>query len=252
MLISSTGTLVRTAVDEISVLGRNTQGVRLIRLGEGERLVGIERDREPGGERRGRGPEMPTVTGRRGARRGPGRHAGVPDSRARRRYAGWYSPLQCRSGKRTLRARIQFRRGPRHAAAGSSRTGPGRADRLARQRHVGHGSQPSRQGLRRPWRTEAEALTARAARRAGGLQGAVPAGRRHRPVRRHPAEPRRADSTADYVNTGAWSKKAIGEAKRYCKVNVAADEAALELHHRPAARGAAAHARRRLRALHAE
>ena len=43
MLISSTGTLVRTPVDEISVLGRNTQGVRLIRLDEGERLVGIER-----------------------------------------------------------------------------------------------------------------------------------------------------------------------------------------------------------------
>jgi phosphoserine aminotransferase len=35
-----------------------------------------------------------------------------------------------------------------------------------------------------------------------------------------------AESTADYVNTGAWSKKAIGEAKRYCKVNVAADESA--------------------------
>jgi phosphoserine aminotransferase len=33
----------------------------------------------------------------------------------------------------------------------------------------------------------------------------------------------RADSVADYVNTGAWSKKAIGEAKRYCRVNVAAD-----------------------------
>ena len=43
MLISSTGTLVRTAVDEISVQGRNTQGVRLIRLGDAERLVGIER-----------------------------------------------------------------------------------------------------------------------------------------------------------------------------------------------------------------
>jgi DNA gyrase subunit A len=43
MLISSTGTLVRTTVDEISVQGRNTQGVRLIRLEEGERLVGIER-----------------------------------------------------------------------------------------------------------------------------------------------------------------------------------------------------------------
>jgi phosphoserine aminotransferase len=35
-----------------------------------------------------------------------------------------------------------------------------------------------------------------------------------------------AESTADYLNTGAWSKKAIGEAKRYCKVNVAADESA--------------------------
>jgi DNA gyrase subunit A len=43
MLISSTGTLVRTPVDEISVVGRNTQGVRLIRLAEGERLTGIER-----------------------------------------------------------------------------------------------------------------------------------------------------------------------------------------------------------------
>jgi len=32
-----------------------------------------------------------------------------------------------------------------------------------------------------------------------------------------------ADQTVDYVNTGAWSKKAIGEAKRYAKVNVAAD-----------------------------
>jgi phosphoserine aminotransferase len=35
-----------------------------------------------------------------------------------------------------------------------------------------------------------------------------------------------ADSTVDYINTGAWSKKAIGEAKRLAKVNVAADEAA--------------------------
>ncbi len=43
MMISSTGTLVRTPVAEISIVGRNTQGVRLIRLGEGERLTGIER-----------------------------------------------------------------------------------------------------------------------------------------------------------------------------------------------------------------
>jgi len=32
----------------------------------------------------------------------------------------------------------------------------------------------------------------------------------------------RGRTQADYVNTGAWSKKAIGEAKRYCTVNVAA------------------------------
>jgi DNA gyrase subunit A len=58
MLISSTGTLVRTAVDEISVVGRNTQGVRLIRLGEGERLVGIERiDESLEGAAEGEGSE---------------------------------------------------------------------------------------------------------------------------------------------------------------------------------------------------
>ena len=43
MLISSGGTLVRTPVSEISVLGRNVQGVRLIRLTGGARLVGLER-----------------------------------------------------------------------------------------------------------------------------------------------------------------------------------------------------------------
>ncbi len=43
MLISDQGTLVRTRVDEISVIGRNTQGVRLIQLGAQEHLVGISR-----------------------------------------------------------------------------------------------------------------------------------------------------------------------------------------------------------------
>ena len=43
MLISDQGTLVRTRADEVSVLGRNTQGVKLINLREGERLVGLER-----------------------------------------------------------------------------------------------------------------------------------------------------------------------------------------------------------------
>ncbi len=43
MLISSSGTLVRTGVDDISVQGRNTQGVRLIRVEENQRLVGLAR-----------------------------------------------------------------------------------------------------------------------------------------------------------------------------------------------------------------
>jgi DNA gyrase subunit A len=42
MLMSSNGTLVRVRSSEISVMGRNTQGVRLIRLDEGERLIGVE------------------------------------------------------------------------------------------------------------------------------------------------------------------------------------------------------------------
>lgn len=43
MLTSNGGTLVRTSVSEISVLGRNTQGVTLIRLDEGEHLIGLAR-----------------------------------------------------------------------------------------------------------------------------------------------------------------------------------------------------------------
>jgi DNA gyrase subunit A len=43
MLISNKGTLVRTSVSGISVVSRNTQGVNLIRLGQDELLVGVER-----------------------------------------------------------------------------------------------------------------------------------------------------------------------------------------------------------------
>ncbi|MFT6163457.1 MAG: DNA gyrase subunit A [Zhongshania aliphaticivorans] len=43
MLISDQGTLVRTHTDEVSVLSRNTQGVRVIRLKVDEHLVGVQR-----------------------------------------------------------------------------------------------------------------------------------------------------------------------------------------------------------------
>jgi len=43
LLISDKGTLVRTRIEEISVVGRNTQGVKLINLSEAENLIGIQR-----------------------------------------------------------------------------------------------------------------------------------------------------------------------------------------------------------------
>jgi len=43
MLTSNSGTLVRTSVNEISRLGRNTQGVTLIRLADGEEVIGMAR-----------------------------------------------------------------------------------------------------------------------------------------------------------------------------------------------------------------
>ena len=47
MLISDQGTMVRTRGDEVSIVGRNTQGVRVIRLKENEKLVSLARIAEP-------------------------------------------------------------------------------------------------------------------------------------------------------------------------------------------------------------
>jgi len=43
MLITDAGTLVRTRINEITVVGRNTQGVTIIKLGQNERVVGVDR-----------------------------------------------------------------------------------------------------------------------------------------------------------------------------------------------------------------
>lgn len=53
MLISDQGTMVRTRVDEVSVLSRNTQGVRLIKVKENELLIGLERIEETVGSAEG-------------------------------------------------------------------------------------------------------------------------------------------------------------------------------------------------------
>jgi DNA gyrase subunit A len=57
MLITSFGKIVRTRVDGISVLGRNTQGVKLIDVTNGETLVAVDRMAEPGDDEES-GPEQ--------------------------------------------------------------------------------------------------------------------------------------------------------------------------------------------------
>jgi DNA gyrase subunit A len=74
MLMSSGGTLVRTRAAEVSVLGRNTQGVRLIRLDEGERLIGVDAV-EPE-------PESEEVVGEEGAVATPDAAANTPPAPA--------------------------------------------------------------------------------------------------------------------------------------------------------------------------
>ena len=57
MLISTGGVLIRTAVAQIREMGRSTQGVTLISLGEGEKLAGLERieERDVNGNGNGNG-----------------------------------------------------------------------------------------------------------------------------------------------------------------------------------------------------
>jgi DNA gyrase subunit A len=43
MLITTGGVLIRTRVDEIREMGRATQGVTLIAVGEGNKLSGLQR-----------------------------------------------------------------------------------------------------------------------------------------------------------------------------------------------------------------
>jgi DNA gyrase subunit A len=63
MLISNQGTLVRTRAAEVARVGRNTQGVTLIRLPQDEQLVGVVRveslSDEGNGDAEGAGDETP-------------------------------------------------------------------------------------------------------------------------------------------------------------------------------------------------
>ena len=43
MIISQEGILIRLPIHDVSTIGRNTQGVRLINLGEGDRVIDVAR-----------------------------------------------------------------------------------------------------------------------------------------------------------------------------------------------------------------
>ena len=61
MLITNGGVLVRTRAGEISLIGRNTQGVRLINLGDNETLVGLQRIDEPNNDVNEEGDTMSDI-----------------------------------------------------------------------------------------------------------------------------------------------------------------------------------------------
>ena len=172
----------------------------------GRRRFGRQSDRSPGTPVAGSRPSLTP------------RSAGRPRRRARPDNAAHVAPFQ-------------FQRRPRGAARGGAAPGGRRDARLARQRHVGDGDEPSRQGVHRD-RRRGRGRPARAARDSRQLQGAVPAGRRDRPERDRADEPAaRPKTSADYVDTGEWSKKSIerGEAVLHASTS------------RPSARGRQLH-----------
>ena len=61
MLITDGGKVIRMPVHDISVIGRNTQGVRLIDLAEGEKVVGVACVAEQEGDDGGTPPEPPAA-----------------------------------------------------------------------------------------------------------------------------------------------------------------------------------------------
>jgi DNA gyrase subunit A len=85
MLITSGGVLIRTRVNEIREMGRSTQGVTLINLGEGEKLSGLERimdrDEENGENGNGHGNGHANGNGE-GPANGNGHDDGAPSGAA--------------------------------------------------------------------------------------------------------------------------------------------------------------------------
>ncbi|MHA7834284.1 MAG: DNA gyrase C-terminal beta-propeller domain-containing protein, partial [Algiphilus sp.] len=59
MLVSHAGNLIRVSASEIRTLGRNTQGVRIVRPVAGDRLMGVDRVAPEDGEEEDSDPSVP-------------------------------------------------------------------------------------------------------------------------------------------------------------------------------------------------
>ena len=126
--------------------------------------------------------------------------------------------------------------------------GRGRNARLARQRHVGDGDEPSRQGVHRHRRPRPRPTCARCSRSPTTTRCCSCRAARSRENAIVPMNLLGGRTVADYVNTGEWSKKSIKEAKKYCTVNIAASSEDTDFTYVPAHGDLAARPRRRLRA----
>jgi phosphoserine aminotransferase len=222
MLMSSSGTLVRTRAAEISVLGRNTQGVRLIASTTGNGSLGSS----PWSRRVSTRTRPLAMMPARQKRRRPNR-PNRPEPASDRRGVAAERPtvtLRCNieRGIRPHEPCIQFQRGPGALPAEV-------LEQLRDEMLDWHGQGMSVMEMSHRGKAfvgiagQAEAdlrelLAIPSGYKVLFLQGGATA-----QFAAIPLNLTRPDSVADYVNTGAWSKKAIAEAKRYCKVNVAAD-----------------------------
>ena len=223
MLITTGGVLIRTRVAEIRELGRSTQGVRLINLGENEALAGLEKIVEP----RGTATNGERQRRRRRTQRRRRRRLRRPTRRDDPRRAG----ATARTDSETnLMARVfNFSAGPAvlpepvlAQAAQEMLDWHGSGMSVMEMSHRG------KEFIAIPAQAEAdlrELLAIPTNYKVLFLQGGAAA-----QFAMMPMNLLRGKTRADYVNTGQWSKKAITEAKKYCKVNVAASSEDRELH----------------------
>ena len=225
MLMSQAGVLVRTPVKDISVVGRNTQGVRLIRLEEGDQLSGLERidGMVDGGPAPGDAAAADTSEG-------GGFESAMRPPRAAMRPRTAMQPRRAGRGP----ARPTLKRPGLHMRAINFSPGPAALPlevlEQAREEMLdwkGGGMSVMEVSHRGPafmeMAAEAEADLRDLMAIPGNYRVVIQQGGATAQFAFVPMNLTAADAAVDYLNTGHWSAKAIAEARRYCKVHVAAD-----------------------------